>query len=65
MDHVKGRIFKEPSLPGLPAAERRAIYDSMCDVLCRIHNVDIKKAGLEKFGKQGMNSKPCTIKAVR
>ncbi|XP_033627558.1 acyl-CoA dehydrogenase family member 10-like [Asterias rubens] len=53
MDHVKGRIFKEPSLPGLPAAERRAIYDSMCDVLCRIHNVDIKKAGLEKFGKQG------------
>ena len=55
MDHVKGRIFKEPSLPGLPAAERRAIYDSMCDVLCRIHNVDIKKAGLEKFGKQGMN----------
>ncbi|XP_038061389.1 acyl-CoA dehydrogenase family member 10-like isoform X2 [Patiria miniata] len=53
MDLVKGRIYKEPSLPGLQPSERRDIYDAMCGALCYIHDVDIQNAGLEGFGKQG------------
>jgi len=53
MDHVEGRIFWEPTLPGLEPAERRAIYDAMNDVLARLHFVDYRAAGLEGFGKPG------------
>ncbi|XP_022085749.1 acyl-CoA dehydrogenase family member 10-like isoform X2 [Acanthaster planci] len=53
MDLVKGRIYKEPSLPSMQPSERREVYSAMCDALCRIHSVDIKQAGLEGFGKQG------------
>ena len=53
MEHVKGRIFKDPLLPGMDPAERKAIYKSMADVLAKIHAVDIDKAGLDDFGKRG------------
>jgi len=26
MEHVKGRIFNDPSLPSLPPAQRAAVY---------------------------------------
>ncbi|XP_075034562.1 acyl-CoA dehydrogenase family member 10 isoform X2 [Mixophyes fleayi] len=53
MEYLTGRIFKDPSLPGLDAKQRGAIYTAMNKVLCKIHSVDIQKAGLEDYGKQG------------
>ena len=53
MDYVSGRIFNDPLLPGLDVAERRRVYQSMCQVLTQIHKVDITAAGLQDFGKSG------------
>ncbi|XP_075424290.1 acyl-CoA dehydrogenase family member 10 isoform X2 [Ascaphus truei] len=53
MEYISGRVFKDPALPGLDASQRRDIYTSMNQVLCKIHSVDIKAAGLEDYGKHG------------
>ncbi|XP_077787298.1 acyl-CoA dehydrogenase family member 10 [Podarcis muralis] len=53
MDYCTGRIFKDPSLPGLEPSQRTEIYTAMNRVLCKIHSVDIKAAGLEDYGKHG------------
>ncbi|XP_034974282.2 acyl-CoA dehydrogenase family member 10 isoform X2 [Zootoca vivipara] len=53
MDYCAGRIFKDPSLPGLEPSQRTEIYTAMNRVLCKIHSVNIKAAGLEDYGKHG------------
>jgi aminoglycoside phosphotransferase (APT) family kinase protein len=53
MDHVPGRIFWEPTLPGIEPDERSAIYDAMNVVLAKLHQVDYRALGLEDFGKPG------------
>jgi len=53
MDCVHGRIFRDANLPGATPAERRALYDSMNDVLARLHLVDWKAVGLAEFGRPG------------
>ena len=50
---VEGRVFRQPHLPGVPAADRRAMYDDMVAVLARLHQVDFAAAGLGDFGKPG------------
>src|SRR5438093_1158979 len=49
MDCVHGRIFRDANLGGATPAERRAIYDSMNDVLARLHLVDWKAVGLAAY----------------
>ncbi len=51
MDYQPGRIFTDPLLPGLAPEERRAIYDSMCDALARLHTFDWAGAGLGDYGR--------------
>ncbi len=53
MDFLDGRIFRDPRLPGVSPTERAAIYDSMNDVLARLHKVDLARTGLTDFGKPG------------
>jgi aminoglycoside phosphotransferase (APT) family kinase protein len=53
MDFVPGRIFWDPRLPELTRDERAAIFDSMNDVIARIHSVDPLAVGLETFGRPG------------
>ncbi|XP_059884056.1 acyl-CoA dehydrogenase family member 10 isoform X4 [Delphinus delphis] len=53
MEYCPGLIYKDPSLPGLEPSQRRAIYTAMNRVLCKIHSVDLKAAGLEDYGKHG------------
>jgi len=53
MDWVRGRIMVDPLLPGISPADRAAIYDSMNDVLARLHRVDWQELGLADFGKPG------------
>ena len=53
MEFVAGRIFFDPRLPDVPAAERRALYDSMNDAIARLHGVDHAAAGLADYGRPG------------
>ncbi len=53
MDYVEGRVVTGPRLPGLDPPERAAVYDSMNDVLARLHRVDWEGLGLGGFGKPG------------
>jgi aminoglycoside phosphotransferase (APT) family kinase protein len=53
MDAVEGRILVNPAMPDQTPAERAAIFDSMNDVLARLHKVDFHKAGLGDYGRTG------------
>ena len=53
MDCVHGRVFSDPALPDVTPAERTAMYDSMNDVLARLHTVDPPAVGLGDFGRPG------------
>lgn len=51
MDYVGGRSFWEPRLPGLPPAERGAIYAEMRRVIAALHQIDVAAVGLDGFGR--------------
>ena len=53
MEHMQGRVFTEPLIPELSAAERTAIYASKNLALAKLHQVDFKAVGLEGFGREG------------
>ncbi|MEI7872153.1 MAG: phosphotransferase, partial [Alphaproteobacteria bacterium] len=53
MDAVQGRILVNPAMPDQTPVERAAIFDSMNDVLARLHRVDFAKAGLGDYGRTG------------
>ena len=53
MDAVPGRILVDASMPGLTPPERAAIFDSMNDVLARLHKVDPARVGLGDYGRSG------------
>jgi len=53
MEYVEGRVLRDPTLPGITRSERAAIYDTMNDVLARLHRIDPKALGLEDYGKPG------------
>lgn len=53
MEYAQGRLFKDPSLPGMTAEERKEIYHAMNETLFKIHSVDIDAVGLGDFGKRG------------
>jgi aminoglycoside phosphotransferase (APT) family kinase protein len=53
MEALDGRVLRDPALPGLAPAERAAIYDSMNEVLARLHTLDWHGLGLEGFGRPG------------
>ncbi len=52
MEHVVGRIFRDPAMPEAKSPEeRRAVFLGMARTLAKIHKVDWKAAGLEGYGK--------------
>jgi aminoglycoside phosphotransferase (APT) family kinase protein len=53
MERLKGRVFHDCALPGLPPAERRAMYFAMADALAALHKVDPAAIGLTDYGKAG------------
>ena len=50
MEHVAGRIFRDPKLPELNRFERNEIYMNTIKVLSNLHSLNIKDLGLENFG---------------
>jgi len=53
MDAVEGRIFNDPAMAQQSKAERAAIFDSMNDVLAKLHQVDHAAIGLGDYGRTG------------
>ena len=53
MDYVEGRIFWDPTLPGVSPAERTSIYDDMNRVIARLHSLDVATVGLSDYGRPG------------
>ena len=53
MDHVAGRNFDDPSLPGLDPETRSGIFGEMNRVLAAIHSIDLEGRGLSDFGAPG------------
>ena len=53
MDWVEGRIFWDATVPGVDRDERRQIFNSMVEVMARLHSIDIEKVGLSGFGRPG------------
>ncbi|KAL4449032.1 hypothetical protein ABPG77_007749 [Micractinium sp. CCAP 211/92] len=53
MEHVKGSIFADPSLPGVAPRERAAVYEAMARTLAALHSVPPAQVGLEGYGKAG------------
>ena len=53
MDYVAGKIYKDPSLPGLDAESRKKVYTAMNKTIAKIHSVDVTEAGIADYGKHG------------
>ena len=53
MDMVEGRIFWDPTLPGMAPAERAAIFNAMNATIASLHRIDPMEAGLGDFGRPG------------
>ncbi|MBF9031676.1 phosphotransferase [Rhodobacterales bacterium HKCCE3408] len=53
MEFVRGRVFDDPSLPGLDKAQRTQVIDEMCKTLAAIHSVDLDATGLSDYGPRG------------
>jgi aminoglycoside phosphotransferase (APT) family kinase protein len=53
MDYVEGRVFWDPSLPGLQPDERRALWLEINRVIAALHRVDYRAVGLESYGRPG------------
>ena len=51
MEFVPGRVFFDPRLPGVSPEDRAAIFDSMGDVIAKLHGVDPAAVGLADFGR--------------
>lgn len=51
MEFVQGRIFADVRMPEVESyEERRAIWHSAIETLAKLHKVDFRKVGLEKYG---------------
>lgn len=53
MSFVDGRIFWDPSLPDMAAANRADIYLGIIDAMAALHTVDPVAVGLGDYGKPG------------
>lgn len=57
--HTQGRIFRDPSLPTLSPAERRAIHIAMVTTLAQLHSINWEEAGLGGYGGRGERGDYC------
>jgi aminoglycoside phosphotransferase (APT) family kinase protein len=53
MEYVQGRIFTDPSLPGMTVTDRKAAYRDVLAVLGHLHSVDYQAIGLGDYGRSG------------
>jgi len=49
-DHVPGRHFRDPNLPGMDPKQRHALYEAMATALAQIHALPPERTGLPANG---------------
>jgi len=50
MEHIEGRNYNDPIMPGASAAYRQKAYDSLNAVLAQLHNFDPRALGVAMIG---------------
>ncbi|MCU0868039.1 MAG: phosphotransferase [Burkholderiales bacterium] len=53
MAYVPGRVLWDPSLPGLDAVQRAAVFDELNRVIAAMHALDPVAIGLADYGRSG------------
>jgi len=53
MEFIEGRIFIDPSLPGMTKEDREIAYFDVVKVLSNIHSISLDEVGLGDYGKRG------------
>ncbi|XP_059647586.1 probable acyl-CoA dehydrogenase IBR3 [Cornus florida] len=53
MEYLEGRIYLDPTLPGLAPKRRRALYSAAARTLASLHSVNVDAIGLAKYGQLG------------
>ena len=53
LEYVQGRIFTDPSMPGLSEADRQNAFASIVSVLANLHRLDYVAIGLGDYGPPG------------
>lgn len=53
MEYVSGRIFTDPSLPGMTPTEREQAYRQVLTTLANLHAVVPAEVGLQNYGRTG------------
>ena len=53
MEYVSGRIFVDPSMPGMSKEDRMTAFADVVRVLANIHSMDWSAHGLANFGRKG------------
>ena len=56
MEYVRGRVFRDALLPGVPPGERSLMYRSFCNTLALLHSIDWAKIGLSGYGGRSQKS---------
>lgn len=56
MEFVEGRIFTDPSLPGVSVTHRQAAFQNTLQVLASLHTVSLEKTGLVDYGKRSQST---------
>lgn len=52
MEYLDGRVFLDPTLPGLEPYRKSAIYQGASQTLASLHQADVDAIGLGKFGRR-------------
>lgn len=53
MERIDGRVFEGFAMPGVPARDRSAMYDSMGETMAALHSLDFRAVGLADYGRPG------------
>ena len=53
MEYISGRIFIDPTLPGMSPRDRSLAYRDAVEVLASIHSVPWNNIGLKSYGRSG------------
>ena len=53
MEKVDGRIFWNPTLPGLTPEQRAQHFDALNATIAKLHSIDPASIGLEDYGRPG------------
>lgn len=51
MSFLNGRIFEDPSIPGVSPQDRHEMWRSICTTLAKFHRVKPSAVGMEDFGR--------------